>query len=52
MTCLHAQGPEMLLAMHAAAGAAVVEGRMSADAAEALVQTFTRQMHSYTYLSL
>ncbi len=52
MTSLHAQGPEMLLAMEASAGAAVLEGRMSSEAAEALVQTFARQMHSYTYLSL
>ncbi len=46
------QGSDMLLAMRAAASAAVLEGRMSSEAAEALVQTFTRQMHSYTYLSL
>ncbi|BDA46967.1 Biosynthetic arginine decarboxylase [Coccomyxa sp. Obi] len=45
-------GSEMLLAMQAAAGAAVLEGRMSSETAEALVQTFTRQMHSYTYLNL
>ncbi|EIE21904.1 arginine decarboxylase [Coccomyxa subellipsoidea C-169] len=49
--CQHS-GSDMLLAMRAAASAAVLEGRMSSEAAEALVQTFTRQMHSYTYLSL
>lgn len=42
----------MLLAMRAAAGTAVLDGRMTQEAAEALVQTFTHQMHSYTYLSL
>lgn len=48
----HVQGSEMLLSVRAAASAAVHEGRMSAEIAEALVQSFTRQMHSYTYLNL
>ncbi len=42
----------MLLAMRAAAKGAVAEGRMTAAACEDMLQSFRRQLHSYTYLSL
>lgn len=42
----------MLHAVRAAARGAVVEGRMSSDAGESLIDSFQQQMHAYTYLKL
>ncbi len=42
----------MLCAVRGAARLAVVEGRMTSDAGEALVDSYQRQMHAYTYLKL